>query len=63
MQQVDLLVTPISKQSKKRLGDVGLPDSRRDFLEQQNREVNGLSIMWDDSKYTPLNIVIRTLCG
>ena len=51
MQSIDLLVTPISKQSKKRLCEMGSPDSRRDFLEQQNREVNGLSVMWDDSKY------------
>jgi hypothetical protein len=41
-----LVITPVAQKFKK----AGMPDSKRDYLEQCNRKCQGLPLCWDDSK-------------
>ena len=48
------IVTPVCKSFKtEEQRQQGIPDSRRDYEEQLQRDKNGEQIMWDDAKGNP----------
>jgi len=45
------IVSPVAKDYKNKTGEVGKPDSKRDYESQQRRYQQGEVMMWDDAKH------------